>query len=428
MKKTIRIIYIAIFMVLCCIPLALMPFIPSGGTVGKEDKAEMPSLVTEGKINDDFGDEFDKYFTQQMPFRKEVITAQNTLAGGILGKSANGVISGKDGWLYSEETTNDYIGVVPSERAVHNIAETIRIMQDYTTQHGANFVFAAAPNKNTVYPEYMPSGFIRAEENTLTKVEKFLAEDKVNYVSLKEELTTQKENGSQLYLKGDTHWNTLGALYGYNAIMNALGNQHETFSGASYSTKNDWYGDISKMLYPSSPKSCMQYYFDIDYSGIRFLQPRSQLSNDELMTELMSDKEEQDTVIRTMNLKGKGSLYISRDSFGRAMLPFLTVNYRSTYITRYRSFNLTDIDTKHYNDVIYEMVERNLPTITNTSPMIYAPEVAPVDGTVLKADRNNIIRTKSDGGNLRVYGLLDESQVSDTARIYLSVKVGESER
>lgn len=427
MNKIVRVIYISVFMLLCCTPLILMPFVHSSGAVGKEDAAENPSLTKNGKINENFGNEFDAWFTQQMPFRTEIITANNMVSSNILGKSANGVITGSDGWIFSEETVDDYIGTMPSERAIHNIAETLRIMQHYTTEHGADFVFAAAPNKNSIYPEYMPKGYIRSDKNTLTVLEKYLEEYSVNYVSLKDEMKKQKENGQQIYLKCDTHWNNLGALYGYNAIMNNLGNEYETFAGLDYTTKNNWYGDISKMLYPSAPKSCVQYYFDTDLTSVRFLQPRSQLSNDRLMSELMSDREEQDSIIRTVNTKGKGSLYISRDSFCRAMLPFLTVNYRNTYITRYRSFNLTDIDIKHYDDVIYEMVERNLTSITDNTPMIYAPKVEKVNGNTVNNGGKNIIQFKKEGNCIRVYGLLDESVVSDSAKLYISVKNGEEE-
>lgn len=428
MNKTLRIVYILVFLVLCCTPLLIMPFVSPSGAVGKEDVAEKPSLIENGKVNENFGNEFDKWFTQQMPFRTEIITANNILSSDTLGKSANGVITGSDGWLFSEETVDDYIGVMPSERGIHNIAETLRIMQDYVSNHNADFVFTVAPDKNSIYPEYMPKGYIRSDKNTLTELEKYLKDYNINYVSLKNELLKQKENGQYVYLKCDTHWNNLGALYGYNAIMSSLGKDYQTFSGIDYSVKNDWYGDISKMLYPSLPKSCMQYYFDIDLTNIRFLQPRSSLKNDELMEELMSDREQQDTVIRTMNTKGKGSLYISRDSFGRAMLPFLTVNYRSAYITRYRSFNLTDIDVKHYDDVIYEIVERNLATITDNSPMIFAPQVEKVIGNIIRSDENNKIKIKKEGNNIRVYGLLDKSKLNDTSRIYISIKDGKNEK
>ena len=428
MKKSIRIIYIVLFLLICCTPFGLMLILPSPETVGKEEAVEMPCLIEDGKINDEIGSQFDDWFTKSIPLRPEIITVQNEFASGIFGKESNNVITGSDGWIYSSESVDDYIGVRISDRGIHNISETIRIMQDYTEAHGANFVFTAAPNKNQIYPEYMPLGYIKNNDNNLSRLEKYLKCDKINYVSLKDELLKQKDNGNELYLKCDTHWNGLGALYGYNAIMNGLGSEHESFSGLGYTVKNDWYGDISKMLYPSAPKPCSQYYFDMDYSAVRFMQPRASQGNKMLMEDLMSDKEENDVVIRSVNAKGQGSLYISRDSFSRAMLPFLISNYRSAYITRLRSFDLKDIDDKNYTDVVYEMVERKLDSITDIVPMIYAPEVKGIDGKEIRNGGNNIVKQKNEDGSLRVYGLLDSKEISDTARIYIKINDGGKDR
>ncbi len=421
MKKTISIIYIALFTASCCIPAAATLMFPSADTVGKEDAAKVPELISNGQINNNIGTEFDDYFTKSIPFRPQVITAQNALAAGLLRKESNDVITGSNGWLFTGESVDEYIGVRKSDRSIHNIAETIRIMQKSVTEQGANFVFTVAANKNEIYPEYMPAGYIKNEKNTLSVLEKYLKDDKINYVSLKDEMLKQKNNEIQLYLQTDTHWNGLGALYGYNAVMNGLGSEHESFSGTDYSVKNDWEGDIAKILYPSAPPKCSQYYFDIDVSKVRFMQPRTGQKNDELLKDLMSDKEENDTNIRTVNPGGKGSLYISRDSFSRAMLPYLITNYKSTYITRTRGFDLKDTAGK-YNDIVYEMVERKLDSITDTVPMLYAPAVAAASGTEVRNDRNNIVQVKNDNGALKVYGILDQKNVNTESRIYIKVK------
>lgn len=428
MKKSIGIIYTAVFMTACCVPFAAAIISPASETTGKEDAAKMPELFSDGRLNDRIGTEFDDYFTKSVPFRPQIITAQNTLSGALLGKENNNVLTGKKGWLFSGESTDEFIGVRKSDRSIHNAAETIRIMQECVTAKGMNFVFTVAPDKNEIYPEYMPSGFIKSDENTLSVLEKYLKDDKINYVSLKDELLSVKDNGAFLYLTGDTHWNGLGALYGYNAIMKGLGESYESFSGTEYSVRNDWYGDIAKMAYPAAAPACSQYYFDLDYSKLRFLQPRAASSNDKLLEELMSDKEENDTTIRTMNPAGKGSLYISRDSFGRAMLPFLVSNYRSAYITRTRSFDLRAADKNKYKDVVYEMVERKIDSITDTVPLLYAPQAENISGTKIKNDGKNKILVRNEGGALKVCGILDKTKVFDNSRIYVSVKIDGNEK
>ena len=294
------------------------------------------------------------------------------------------------------------------------------------TSQGAHFVFTIAPDKNQIYPEYMPAGYIKNENNTLTLLEKYLKADKINYVSLKDEMLEHKKSGDQLYLKTDTHWNGLGALYGYNALLSAAGSPHETYSGIDYTVTNDWAGDIAKMLYPADPPLCSQYYFDIDMTKVRFIQPRASGSNEELLRELMSDAEKNDVNIRTMNPKGKGSLYFSRDSFGRAMLPFVIGNYRSANITRSRSFDLKNT-AGNYTDIIYEMVERKADSITDNVPLLYAPKADNVNADALKSDAVKEIKTTFNNGELKVYGLLDPEKVRTESKIFIKLSFdGES--
>ena len=231
MKKSIKIIYIILFFTVCCTPLVLMSFLPVSEAVGNEPPAEKPELLNDGKINENFSDQFDRWFTQIIPFRPEIITAQNKIESGILMKNNNKVIAGKNGYLFSEETVNDYIGVTVSDREIHNIAETIRLMQEYSNAHNADFVFTVAPNKNTVYPENMPIGYINGKDSNLSKLKKQMEKMNINYVDLEKTLKEQKKNGAELYLKNDTHWNNLAALYSYNAIMQGLDNHHKSYSG-----------------------------------------------------------------------------------------------------------------------------------------------------------------------------------------------------
>lgn len=421
MKKSIGIIYISVFMTACCIPLIASLIHPQTEVLNKEDTAHLPVIIDNGKINQNIGKEFDDYFTKSIPFRSQMITAENKISSGILQKENNNVITGTDGWLFTKESADEYIGIQKNNRAIHNIAETVRIIQESAQAQGANFVFTVAPDKNQIYSEYMPKGYLKSESNTLTVLEKYLKDDKINYVDLKEELLKHKENQEEIYLKTDTHWNGLGALYGYHAIMNGLGGKYENFSGVSYTVRNDWYGDIAKMLYPEAPVACRQYYFDIDDSSVRFIQPRTMQSNQELLSDLMSDKEENDIIIRTLNPKGKNTVYISRDSFGRAMLPFLITNYRSAYITRTRTF---DINNQNYTDMIYEIVERKLDSVTDSAPMIDAPEVSKINGKEIQGE----IHLESNQGITKIYGLLDENTVKDDSEIYLRINFKDGEK
>ncbi len=413
-NKLFNIIVAVIFIAICILPMTAMIFTGTSESIGNEQEAQLPQLITEDGINTSFSTEFDDYFSQLNPFRTDLINLDNTLKIDLLNSSSNGVIEGKNGYLFSEETTDDYLGITLSDRRLYSIAKTVKLTQDYAEHNGSSFVFAVVPNKNSVYPEYMPSRFIKSDENNLSRLSENLNALGVNYVDLYSLFTGID---AELYLKDDTHWNNLGALYGYNAIMDALGRTHKDYSGASYEIRDDFVGDLTDMAFPQSDRVCSQYYFSIDYSDYMFLQPKSD-DNAETLAELMGDEEKIDGLIRTANPNASGSLYILRDSFGRAMLPFLIDNYESTYITRYQPLNLQQ---SSYDDVVWETVERNISDIVNSAPMIYALQCEAPEAAVDSSSDNNIIQSEITETSISLYGVLDSQYFEPDSDIYVVI-------
>lgn len=413
-NKAFNIIISAIFVIICIVPLVSMIFTDTSESIGNEQEAELPKIITEDGINTSFSTEFDDYFSQLNPLRTDLINLENTLKIDLLSGSSNGVIKGENGYLFSEETTDDYLGVTLSDRKLYSIAKTIKLTQDYAEQNGSSFVFTVVPNKNSIYPEYMPSRYIQGDENNLSILTENLNALDVNYVDLYSLFTSID---AELYLKDDTHWNNLGALYGYNAIMDALDHSHNDYSGVTYEIRDDFVGDLTDMAFPQSDRTCSQYYFNIEYSDYMFLQPRSE-DNAEMLAELMGDEEKIDGLIRTSNPNASGSLYILRDSFGRAMLPFLIDNYESTYITRYQPINLQQ---SSYDDIVWETVERNISDIAATAPLIYALECEVPENVEELTSGNNIVQSEATDTSVSLYGILDSKYFETDSNIYIVI-------
>ena len=108
MKKKGNMIYVGFFFVLCLIPSVgmLLPV--------------WPQLRTEEGWNTDFLSEAGEYFQDHFGFRQQLVTANALINGKIFGVStADGVIQGKNGWLYYKDSLSDYLGTEPmSERAL----------------------------------------------------------------------------------------------------------------------------------------------------------------------------------------------------------------------------------------------------------------------------------------------------------------------
>lgn len=416
-ENTFNIIYIVIFFAVCIAPLCLWAFLKNDTPIGNAELAPFPEVTDkDGKFNFSFFSQFDDYFTEHLPLRPQLVTADNYLKAELLGGNTSNVIQGKNGYIFSSETVDDYVGVTCSQRKINNIARTVKLMQDKAEHTGNNFLFTVIPNKNSVYPQYMPSRYIKSETNDLSLLEKELKTLNVNYLDMGEVLSSY---GGELYLKRDTHWNGLGALYGANAIMDALGKEHNDHNGIGYTYVNDWRGDIDKLLYPAGGVCDGQYYFDVDLSGVTFLIPHLGEDNRETLEELMSDREKYDTMIKTMYPQASGQLLMIRDSFCRAMLPFLIDNYRSATLTRSQPFAMNTLVEDSNTDVVYEIVERNVEMIVDSAPVMEAEETEVPESEKISAGKNTINVDKTQSF-VKIYGVLDEKYFDDQSRIFVT--------
>ena len=420
MKKKFNILYIAVFMLICCLPMVFRPFSGGAKQIGNEKESEFPKLFTENGLNGDFSKEADAWFSKQNPFRIPLINCENTLKLNLLQSDSGGVIQGKDGWLFSEETLDDYLGVTMTKRGAYRVARTVRLTQDAAERCGSEFVFTVIPNKNTLYAQYMPNRFIKGETSNMALVGDYLNAMNVSWLDMKQTLSSHNET---LYLRDDTHWNNLGALYGCAALVSYLGKAHDGLNGMQYAYRSDRTGDLVKMAFPESGRTCGQYYFDYPHDSLSFIQPRG-ADVKSMLDELAGDSEKRDGLIRTDNPSADGSLFMVRDSFGRAMLSYLTGNYQSAVFTRYYPFT---VEPGH-DDFIWEIVERNIPSLTETAPRAFAARCsAALPSAVCDSANNLVMLDDSANGSLRLYGALDEKMLSDESNVYVILKSGETE-
>lgn len=420
MNKAIKIIYIALFVAACCTPAALFPFFASEQSIGKEDRAELPALFDEDGLNKSFSDQFNLWFSQHMPFRPEVISVKNYVDSGWLGRATNDVIVGREGQLFYTGETDDYTGVVMSERRLHNSARTVYLMQQYCERNGAKFRFMCVPNKSTVYGSYMPAGYKRGETSNLQLMQKAFVDMKIDHVDVAALMQEHVSDSRELYLRDDTHWTNYGALLAYDGLRASFGYEDNTDLSAC-ENRCDWRGDLAKMLYPSFDITCDQYYYPLPQNNTRFIKPRKSGMNEQAILEnLMGDSEAMDTIIQATNRSGKGKAYISRDSFFRALLPYAINSYSYSYITRFRSFDLRDMQDGTYTDVIYETAERNLVKLTDEVPLIYALKTDEMPAGAKPAEVKELKVDEADGEYV-VYGLLDEAKTAAGDNIYIAV-------
>ena len=343
-------IFTAAFLLLCILPSAGMLFLPPTEAAANERLTPVPQLKSEdGSWNQNVLDDATNYIADHFALRQEMVTANAMLQTGLLATSpAEDVIYGTDGWLYYAETLDDYQNrATLTDEEVRQIAQTIADMQAYCEARGAQFVFTIAPNKNSLYPEHMPSRYLQSDSpGNYEKLKPLLEEYGVHYADL---FTFLSEQDEILYLKTDSHWTNRGAALAHDFLMETLGLPHTAFAQAEYTTAETHRGDLYEMLYPKGTAREAQQAYETTFSYVS--EPRTA----------------EDILIQTTSPDApNGRLLLCRDSFGNALHPFLAEDFREATITRQMPYPLEQV--RAGDTVIVEIVERNLANLLKYPP------------------------------------------------------------
>ena len=411
MKKKL---FIIIFMGLLLVPFVGMRFYKADLSIEKKHDEALPQPVTDGKVNLQFFQELTDYMADHFAFRQELITADAGVKADLFQSSANEkVIVGKDGWLFFEETLDDYMKRnCLNKRQIHNCARVLKLIEQGVEVCDADFVFVAAPNKNTLYGEYMPDRYVPLNgQGNLNALITSMKEQGVHYVDLREVLSEQKE---QVYHKLDTHWNNLGASIACENILDALGKKHTSYEKEAYTRKKSFDGDLQGMLFPKSSKK--------DWNVIYSKKQDYRYTNKVVSTEQMEIRTENKSVDSSAGGKKTKhrNILMYRDSFGNALVPFVAQEYKKGFFTKEVPYDLSLLSQSKADDVVIELAQRQIPTLLEGVPYMMAPgvsfdkDVEEVKGTTATME------TEKQDGVLRVSGQTDPRFTDDDSPVYIS--------
>ena len=394
----------ALLVLLMLVPFAGMLFGGSSGTSSENrSAAPFPAIVKDGGLNLSFGTEFEAWFGDRFALRRELIQADADLKLGVFNTSPeDSVIAGKEGWLFYADTVCDHCGEARlSELELRRLVTVIRLESEYARSRGAGYVFAAAPNKNSIYPEMMPDRFAAGEgEGLYGRLTEALRREKIPVADLKAALVGARGKGL-LYYTGDSHWNLLGSNVAAEAIFETVKAQRPEFAEWSLrdmeqvaaGSRED---DLLKMAQPLKPRRVEEYAAD---------------SSPDLFEAVTRMRSLDDVIIRTRRIGSNGAdgaenadvggkdsgsklkLLAYRDSFGRALIKPLSESFGEAVFTRNSAFDAAgEIDENTV--VLREIVERNLPDLLRTAPVIEAPAAGASSGNPLP---EGVIKASCDG-------------------------------
>jgi hypothetical protein len=167
------------------------------------------------------------------------------------------VLEGLDGWLYfsGDRTLEDFQGRLPFTREeLDSWAVALTGKQRWLAARGIPYLFIIAPNKQSIYPEFLPPWLAarRGETRADQLVRHLKAHTDVAVLDLRPGLLSRKGK-TTLYRRLDSHWNMRGAAVARALILEAL-HKHAPALELAPVPRGTWRrqeiggGDLARML------------------------------------------------------------------------------------------------------------------------------------------------------------------------------------
>ena len=136
------------------------------------------------------------------------------------------VLIGRDGWLFLQRDTNDVVGqhtgrVRMGRERRHAWREILAQRMSWAKRFGIVWVTLIAPDKESVYPEYLPPEIVPSHRRPVHELLDVARSVGAPVLYPVEELVAAKDQGP-LYFPTDTHWTHRGAYVAYRALCREL--------------------------------------------------------------------------------------------------------------------------------------------------------------------------------------------------------------
>ncbi len=339
--------------------------------------AQRPALSLQSLVSGDFMSDYETYVTDQFPGR-DGWTAAKAYAEKLVGKQENnGVYFCADSTLISRFDA-------PDEKRVANNAKYVA---QFAEKAGVPVTFGLIPTQAYVWADKLPQGAPNYDQRTVYADVAGALPDTITLVdSLWTALPDHKDEG--IFYRTDHHWTSLGAYYGYTAVMEALGLGDEVLPLSTYqktTVSDEFYGTVfsSSGVRWVEPDEMDVYVPEegitvtsrtYDASGKITEEPR------QLYDESFLEKKDKYSmflggqqalgVVETGNTD-KPRLLIIRDSYSDSLVPFLTPHFSEIHLIDPRYYKLSASQYIADNGIDQALVLYSVPNFVTDANLVW---------------------------------------------------------
>ena len=331
--------------------------------------AKLPAFSWSSLVNGDFAMDYEEYVNDQFVGRNFWINAKS-VGESVLGKlENNGIIYGKDHYLFEKLTSVD----------MQRVRRNIKSVAEFAELYSTNISLAVIPSSYSVLSHRMPYGADNIDQNPI--LDEIFSDAKKAGISVLDSRSILKENSDKyIFYKTDHHWTTLGAELVFSEYMNLLAFTPSDFSVYGYKSVSDFYGtSFYKCKLFSATADTINYY-DIPVQSIEFDGETSDSLHD---VEKFNTTDAYSGFIHGNNgitrivsdcPDAEGSCLLVKDSYGNSFAPFLLTEFKEVVVVdlRYIPQKMSELmSSNHFDQVLILYSFSNFSNDINLSKLTF---------------------------------------------------------
>ena len=341
--------------------------------VENRDLTQRPTATLESVGSGAFMTSYEKYVTDQFVGRDAWVAAKAYAERAVGKQENNGVYFCADSTLITRFDA-------PDQTKVDN---NISYVNKFAEKAGVPVYFGLIPGAATVWADKLPQGAPNYDQKKVID-QAAAGAAAARSVDLYTPLMAHKSEA--LFYRTDHHWTSLGAYYGYKALMDAMGQTATPLSSYTRTTVSDsFYGtvfsssgvrwvrpDSIDVYVPEDGISVVSKTYDKKGTPVdepRQLYDESYLSRKDKYSMFLGGQQPLG-VVKTGHTD-KPKLLLLRDSYSDSLVPFLTANFSEIHLIDYRYFKQGAADYIRENGIDMALVLYSVPNFVSDTNLVW---------------------------------------------------------
>lgn len=330
--------------------------------------AQMPELTVSGVLDGTYMEALEEYVQDQFPLR-DGWTGMKARAEQLLGKQLfNNVYLCGDTLISKVDAPEDDLD-----------QKNLSYVGKLSENAGIPVYLGLIPSAAEIWADKLPAGAQNWDQASFLQQAASLGVPMVDFAGVLTE-----HAGEEIFYRTDHHWTSLGAYYGYTALMEALGRADDIIPLDAFDPETVT-TDFNGTLYSQSgihwlTPDTMEFYVPEEGLSVTSwrtgeaeaasLYDRSYLAKKDKYSAFLGGNQPL-CVIRNENAVGQGNVLVIRDSYSDSLAPFLSQSFEEVHLMDTRYYHMSPAQYAAENGIDEIVVLFSIPNFITEKSLVF---------------------------------------------------------